>query len=236
MHPPETSSNLLPWSIIVPVMQMSGCFPYRMSKKASLPIFSLPLFLWGVFFELFQFTSFTMIYLTISEVYLTPEVGTIVYIFCLGVAMVVVWTTPFLITIKSTSLAILLSDLSRLPVVAPSPARRWYCRPKTLGFLSSFMFLTMFLTHYITTWGFRLFLEISGVFISCFAYSASRVLPSQLCCMVFGLLGHRLVATTGATVAKVSTRLAKDGTFKCENDLEAAISELCDLDAVIREV
>lgn len=236
MLPPDTTSNLMPWRLMVTVIQMSGCFPYKMLEGGGLPKFSLVLCLWSVFLELFLCTRLSVIYQAISKLYLTHELGIVAFVYLVLINMTVICITPFLVAVKSASLAVLLSDLSRKEGCSPIPILHWCGRPKTIAVLSLFIFLTVFSTIYMTSLEKVHFLEILLIFIASFFYNLLHVLPSQMFSLVFGIIAHRLVVTTDATVVKISTCLAPDRTFICESDVEAALWALDDLDTVIREV
>lgn len=236
MFPPETSSNVLPWHVLVPVMQICGCFPYRMSATGGTPTFSLSLLLWAVAVELFMFPVYFMANRIISEQHLTSEFGTFALVYSWGVSCTVVCLTPILLGVKSATLAALLHELSGMQGIFPPVARRWYCRPKALALLSLCMFWIGFQMYVAITWRMEQFFEIFSSVFAAFMYTMNSVVPTQLCSMLFGLLARHVEAATEATVVTVSSLLIPDGSFKCDKDVEVAMLALRDLDAVIREV
>lgn len=179
---------------------------------------------------------YTGVGLSISELFLTQEVGTRAFVYASVFGIVILWFTPWIMSVKSSALAALLHDLSRVEGVSTPSSRRWYCIRSTLTFLFSILVLAAFLTYYFTTWGYLRFLEVSVIYFSSFVYGIHRAVPSQLCSMVIGLLARRLVVATEATVAKISTFLVQDGSFTCDSDVDTAVKALRDLDALIREV
>lgn len=237
MLPPDISSNLLPWRVMVPLMQLSGCFPYKMSTTGGPPAFSLTLCLWAVFYQMVTIPTIFMIFTSAAKYHLTPKLGTTVFIYISSFSLCIVSLLPLLLGVKSPELAEALHALSGLQGVAPPPAQRWYCKPPTLAFLSLFICSTVFMTWYVTTaWEYQEFLAVVLMLATSVWFNLHLVLPVQLFAMVFGLLARRLVASTMHTVAVVSAFLVHDGSVKSESDVRAAMLELCDLQAAIREV
>lgn len=171
-----------------------------------------------------------------TKLHWTEELGTMALIFSSGITFLVVTFTPLLLGVKSRELAGLLHDLSRVEGVISPPTRRWYCRPMTVVFLASVMLVTVFMTYYTTTWGFREFIEISALSFSCAVYMMNYFLPGLLFSMVFGLIGRSLEAATETAVTTVSTILVHDDSLKSESQVQAAVMALRDLDVIIRKV
>lgn len=237
MLPPDTSSNSLPWRVMVLLMQIFGSFPYRMSATSGPPTFSVPLFLLGAFEQVFVLSLNIMAFKIMFISFFDEDIGTATYICSIFVMITTVCSCPVVLAMKSPALATLLHDMSRIKEVSPSPSHRWYCQPLTLTYLSSVtMFTVVSSLTSIKTMGFSHFVEEAALVFTCFFCGAFFLLPEELPSMVFGLLARRLVAATEDTVANVSTLLAPDGSFKGESDVEAAMLALRDLDAVIHEV
>lgn len=237
MLPPDTYSNLLPWGVMVPLMQLSGCFPYKMSMTGGPPAFSLPLCLWAVFYQMFTFSTFSMTCMEIAKFHLTPQLGSKVFIYSGSFTLIVMSFLPFLVGVKSPELAAILHAMSRVQGATPPLKYRWYCRLKTLAFLFLFPSTTMFMTWYVTTnWNRQEYLDVMLVIYLGVGYNFHLLLPILLPAMVFDFLALRLLAATKDTVGVVSGFLAHDGSVESESDVRTAMLALCDLDAAIREV
>ncbi|XP_050702193.1 uncharacterized protein LOC126988221 [Eriocheir sinensis] len=236
MLPPDTSSTLFPWRVVVAAMQVHGCFPFRMSATSDLPTFSLPLCLWSLFPFLAQVAWICMSFEEYVLRDFSLDVGTIAYVTGFMLLSVSVCLTPVVVGVKSAGLARLLNDLSKVTGVSPPHSYRWYCKPKTqlimFGVIGN-MILSLYATVQL---GFTTAAHVVFIFIAAILFSMDFFLPDEVFSMVCGLLGRRLVTATEATVATLSMVLASDGSFKSEGDLEAAMVRLRDLDVVIREV
>ncbi|XP_050706261.1 uncharacterized protein LOC126991595 [Eriocheir sinensis] len=237
MLPPDTSSNPLPWRVMVTVMQVQGSFPYKIYATSDHPTFSLGIFLWSIFLQVFMFAmSFHGALAFFSEVEL--DLGTTAFISSAVFMMVVLSLTPIVLGVNSSRLARLLHDMSVKKGVSPPPSSRcWYCSPQTLTLLiilSLYTIVNAYMSmNAVGTSGYigvLLFLPIS------LTSGVSYLLPGTFSSMLFGLMTRRLVAATEDTVSKVSMLLAPDGSYKRESDVEAAMLALRDLDAVIQEV
>lgn len=236
MLPPNTSSSLLPWSLVVLVMQVNGCFPYKMSEKDGKPVISLYLFLWGICMQLMMIISIALVFNKDFLVYFNYDVGTTTYMGTIIVMLSALCVEPVLLGVRSKLLADLLQDMSAITCVSPPSAQRWF-NPMTMALL---LLLTFFsgcsLWFGSTKMGFTNILGIIIFAPACLNLGVSFMLPKEVSAMVFGSLARRLLVTTEDTVARVSTLLAPDGSFKCKSDMQAAMLTLRDLDAVIREV
>lgn len=84
--------------------------------------------------------------------------------------------------------------------------------------------------------GFSNFVEVALLVLATSHCALNFLLVEELPSIVFSLMARRLVTATEATVAMVSSLLALDGSFKREGDVDAAVMELRDLEAVFREV
>lgn len=216
-------------------MQVQGSLPYRMSATREPPTFCLPLLLWSVFTFIMQ----VALMYTVGDVsifqYASPEVGSIVFTVSAILMISVVCMTPVALAVRSGMLARLLHDMSKITEVAPPPSYYWYCKPKTLLLIFAGMITHVFSVFSFIGMGFTTTMIV--IFMP-FALLTEMNLfvPGGVSFMVFGLLGHRLVAATEATVARISILLAHDGSFKREKDVQTAMLALQDLDAVIREV
>lgn len=60
MLPPDTTSNSVPWGVMVLLMQTLGCFPYKMSANSDPPTFNVKLCLLGAFEQVFVLSVNTM--------------------------------------------------------------------------------------------------------------------------------------------------------------------------------
>lgn len=235
MLPPNPTS-LLPWSVLVPVMQLNGCFPYRLSAKGDPPVFSLHLFLWAVLLQLMKITALSVSFARNYMVYLSSDVGTATYFGTLAVMMFTLCAASILLGMRSRLLATLLHEISSITCVSPPPGKKW-CNLKTIRLI---LFLAGF-SSFAVWYGSRKlgFTNITGIVIfmpACLSIFMSYFMPEEVSSMVFGLLARRLVAATETVVAKVSSLLAPDGSCKCDSDVDVAVLALRDLDAVIREV
>lgn len=221
---------------MVPLMQLCGGFPYKMSVKSDPPTFSLALCLWSVFVEFLLIMLNVVSFHTMFLKYFTKDLGTASYILSSVVMMATVSLVPISMAMKSPTLAALIHDMSLIEGVSPPPSHRWYCKPKTLLFLTTACGFTVF-----STWdsfllmGFTCITEMIPLAFVCFICTVCFLLPEELTSMVFGLLARRLVTATEATVATVSTLLTPDGS-ECESDVEGAVLALRNLDAIIQEV
>ncbi|XP_050702190.1 uncharacterized protein LOC126988220 isoform X2 [Eriocheir sinensis] len=236
MLPPDTSSTLFPWRVVVAAMQVHGCFPFRMSATSDLPTFSLPLCLWSLFAFLVQAAAITMTYDEYALKYFSLDVGTITYVIIGTLLGVSLCLTPVVVGVRSAGLARLLHDLSKVTGVSPPHTYRWYCKPKTQ--LIMFCGVASIISSCYSTLQMAFTTPAYCVILLPLAllYALDFLLPDEVFSMVCGLLGRRLVTATEATVATLSMVLASDGSFKSEGDLEAAMLRLRDLDVVIREV
>lgn len=237
MLPPDTPSTLLPWRVMVPVMQLYGCFPYRVSEKSGPPTFSLALCLWSFFQQflliLINIRCFNIIFVQ----HLTSDLGTAAFIIVTAISMVGFSLTPTCMGIRSSTLAALLSDMSDIKDIILPPKYRWYCKLKTLVVMISVPIASTYLGWMSCVMlGSISFFEMVVLVYVCMIWCTAYLLPEELCSMVFCLLARRLVAATEDTVSKVSMLLAPDGSYKRESDVEAAMLALRDLDAVIQEV
>lgn len=237
MLPPETSSNLVPWRVMVTVMQVCGSFPYRMSVSSAPPTFSLPLLLWAASEQLLLVSTNIMTFSTMYYSHIKIDIGIAAYVCTSVVMMVTLSSGPVILTVKSPALASLLHDLSAIKGVSPPSSHLWYRKPQTLALLSS---LSVFIMQ--TSLSFLIMMEayslpegVLHVFV-CFLVPLTFLIPVELPSMMFSVMARRLLAATEATVAMVSTFLTPDGSFKCESDQEAALLALRDLEVVIQEV
>lgn len=237
MLPPDISSTMFPWRVMVPAMQMYGCFPYRMSSASERPTFSLSLCLWSIFIFFLQALSFLESTNEIVQQSFSLELGSIAYTSFTVMTLAVLFVNPVAMGVKSGRVARILHDLSKITEVSPPPFYRWYCKPQTL--------LTIFLVALCT---------ICSVVLTILSFATNKsipmallppvptlyfigfLLPQEIISMVFGLLGRRLVAATESTVAGVSKLLASDGSLQCDSDVRGALKDLRNLEVVIRQV
>ncbi|XP_050724714.1 uncharacterized protein LOC127002696 [Eriocheir sinensis] len=237
MLPPDTSSTMFPWRVVVPAMQVYGCFPYRMSATSKPPTFSLPLCLWSIFaFFLQALTALETTEMLLQQTY-TTQLGNIAYTSTAILSMAVLCVTPAAMGVRSGRLAGILHDLSGITEVSPPPSYRWYCKPQTLlaiFFVVGHTILSVVLT--IVSFATNTTIYIMMLPPVNTLYWIGYIVPQEVTSMVFGLLGRRLVAATENTVARVSMLLAPDGSLQCETDVGAALRAVRDLEAVIREV
>ncbi|XP_063845705.1 uncharacterized protein LOC135091725 isoform X2 [Scylla paramamosain] len=237
MLPPDVSSSLVPWRVMVFLIQLCGCFPFRISDTDAPPVFSLYLSLWSVFI---MFTTTCVHFMGYSQIffrYAALNIGTAVYVYTVMALLVGMTLSNVIMAVKSNKLAALLHDLSRFKDVSPPPTRRWYCKPKTIVFSVSLITVV-----FLMAWTSALTINVS---ILCSALVllptsliglVSQLLPMELPSMVFELLARHLLVATEVTMAKVSFLLNTDGCFKCEDNVKAAKEAMRDLEAVIREV
>lgn len=218
-------------------MQVCGSFPYRMTATSGPPTFNTPLFLFGIFEQVLLVAMNSMALHIMFLGHLKEDIGTDSFIFSVIVMIVALCSYPVIMTIKSSSLATLLHDMSGIEGVSPPPSHRWYCQPYTLIVL---LIVSMFTVVYpwssARLMGLSHFADIATLMFVSFLCVLYFLLPVELPSMVFGLLGRRLVAATEDAVATISMLLTPDGSFKRTTDLEAAMLALRDLDVVIHKV
>ncbi|XP_063845709.1 uncharacterized protein LOC135091727 isoform X2 [Scylla paramamosain] len=239
MLPPDVSSTVVPWRVMVFLIQLCGCFPFRISDTDAPPVFSLYLFLWSVIVMFMttcaNFTGFREILFKRTSI--TSNVGTVVYVYTILVLVVGMTLSNVIMAVKSNKLAALLHDLSRFKDTSPLPTHPWYCKPKTLVILISMMTVV-----FLMAWTSALTMNVSVlcktlvILPTYFISLLSLLLHTELPSVVFGFLARHLLAATEVTMAKVSFLLNIDGCFKCEDNVKAAKEAMRDLEAVIREV
>lgn len=217
-------------------MQFNGCFPYKMSEKSGEPVFSLYLFLWAVYMQLLMATVYIQAFEINFSVYFNYDVGTATYVGTVIILMSALCLAPVLLGVRSRLLAELLQEMSVTAWVGRRSAQKW-CSFPTMVMLFFMTGISGFVLWFCSTkMGFT---NILGIIISapaCINTAVDFMLPEEVSSIVFGQLADRLVAATEATVSKVSTLLAPDGSCKCEGDVQAAVLAMRDLDVVIREV
>ena len=236
MLPPDTPASLMPWRVLVRVMQVWGCFPYRISPTRAPPVFSLPLFLWGVFIQLLTIGISCVSFQKFIDLYQTSDVGSFVFLYSSAVMLAVICFIPILLTIKSDKLAALLHDMSLMKEVFPRPKNRCGFHNKTLSMLASFVIFGIGMTWY--SYNFMDCNYHEALVLMTWSASCNAILYSHesLVTILMDLLGRRLVVVAEATVTAFSTLLAPDGSFYCSSDEAAALLALHRLDSVIREV
>ncbi|KAG0727753.1 hypothetical protein GWK47_033993 [Chionoecetes opilio] len=236
MLPPDTASSLLPWRVLVTLMQLCNCFPYRIPTTSNPPVFSLPLCLWHVFIQLLFISLNAKSFREIFAVNLSSDLGTAVFVYAITAMMVVMFVASMLMGLRSSMLADMLHGLSVMKDISPPPRYRWYQNTKTIVLLSMMVIISICLAWDSVIGMNTPILWMILLTPMSFASIAMLVLPEELPAMVFGLLARRLLVATEATVVTVSGLLAPDGFFKCESDVTAAKEAMRDLQAVIREV
>lgn len=219
------------------VMQVHGSFPYKISATSDHPTFSICICLWA-FFQQLSSIMFSIRGMLIFLFGVELDLGTVVFSISAFVMSVTLGLTPFVVSVRSSRLARLLHDMSvKRGASLPPPSHRWRCRPQTLTLLTIltvFMITNMYST--ITAMDIPVYIGVLIFLPMSLTAGISYFLPGIFSAMLFGCMTHRLVAATEGTVAKVSMLLAQDGSFKNENDVEAALLALRHLDTVIQEV
>ncbi|KAG0721777.1 hypothetical protein GWK47_000643 [Chionoecetes opilio] len=236
MLPPGTTYSLLPWRVLVTLMQLCSCFPYRIPATSDPPVFSLPLCLWNVFLQLLLIAMNCIAYRDIFVGNLSSDIGTAVYIYAVTAMTVVAFGASLVTGFRSSMLANMLHDLSVMKYISPPPKYRWYHNTKTIVSMLLMVIISICIggeslisMNFPMSW-----IILFGPLA--FANNAMLLLPQELPAMVFGLLARRLLVATEATVVTVSGLLAPDGYFKRESDVTAATEAMRDLQAVVREV
>lgn len=237
MLPPDSPSTVLPWRVAVGLMQVYGCFPYRVLASNERHTFSVALCLWSIFQQLYILALNCMSFRNIYVHNQDNDLGTATFIGITSVAMIGFSLAPSFIAIESSKLANLLHNMSDIRETSLPPTYRWYCKPKTVLFLISAIAFSVYLVW--TSYNVLGLDDFIGIIISCHAcviWCIGYLLPVEVFSLVFDLLARRLVAATETTAVKISKLLASDGSFKYESDVQVAMQELRDLDAVIQEV
>ncbi|KAG0720593.1 hypothetical protein GWK47_006673 [Chionoecetes opilio] len=229
MLPLDIVSSLLPWRVMMTLMQLCSCFPYRIPATSDPPVFSLPLCLWNVFLQLLLIATNCNAYKVMLVVNLSSDIGTAVYIYGVTAMMVVVCVASMLTGLRSTMLADMLHDLSVMKDISPAPRYRWYHNTKTIVSMLLMVIIAICIGResIISMKHSMSWIILYGPLN--FACNAMFMLPQELPAMVFGVLAHRLLVATEATVVTVSGLLAPDGSFKRESDVTAATEAMRDL-------
>ncbi|KAG0720458.1 hypothetical protein GWK47_048467 [Chionoecetes opilio] len=236
MLPPDTASSLLPWRVLVTLMQLCSCFPYRIPATSDPPVFSLPLCLWNVFLQLLFIAWNINAFRELFTANLSSDIGTAVFIYAVAAMMVAMFVATMLTGLRSNMLADMLHDLSVMKDILPPSRYRWYHNTKTIVLLSFMVIFPLcYGMNHVTGLDYSIAWTIFFTPLSITSI-AMLLLPEELPAMVFGLLARRLLVATEATVVTVSGLLVPDGSFKRESDVTAATEAMRDLQAVIREV
>ncbi|XP_045116385.1 uncharacterized protein LOC123507531 [Portunus trituberculatus] len=239
MLPPDVSWTPVSWRVMVFLMQLCGCFPFKISATDDPPMFSVYLFLWSVFVIFITTSIHFSGYREVFFTQVSSSVGTTIFVYTVLALMAGMTLSNVIMAMKSNNLANFLHDLSRFKGASPSPARRWYSKPKTLVFT-----ITLMIAGIMMTWTTLQSMQATSPCLAVIALPTSLiglvnfVLPMELPSMIFGLLVGHLVVATETAVARVSFLLDSDtdGSFKCEDKMKAANEALGDLEAIIREV
>ncbi|XP_045116390.1 uncharacterized protein LOC123507534 [Portunus trituberculatus] len=237
MLPSDAPLTVLPWRILVPLLQLYGCFPYRISSTNSPPVFSLPLCLCSVAMQLLMVILFSK-WSGVNHIsFFSLDMGTICYIFSTIVVLVSLWLAGFILLINSVAVAALLHDLSQMKNVFSPSWRHWLCNARTLLMLAYGIILTCFSLTF-TLFAVRPSTVLETLFLTMAAVVCSVIfwLPIELFYSVLAVQAHHLLVNTKATATKVSAFLAGNESFKCESDVKTTMAALVHLDAVIQEV
>lgn len=219
------------------VMQVHGSFPYKISAASDYPTFSLCICLWAFFMQL-NTIMFSVRSLLIFLFGVELDLGNVVFSISAFSMSMTLGLTPSVVSVRSSRLARLIHDMSvKRGASMPPPSHRWRCRPQTLTLLTILTVFTIANTYLtITIMDIPVYIGVLVFVPMSLTVGISYFLPGTFSAMLFGCMTHRLVAATEGTVAKVSMLLAHDGSFKSENDVEAALLALRHLDTVIQEV
>ncbi|KAK8381295.1 hypothetical protein O3P69_018405 [Scylla paramamosain] len=229
---PQDTSGLLPWRMTVPVLQVFGCFPYKLCATSGPPVFSLPLLLWCIFVHLYLTCGSCMAFTKIFGTYSAPDLGTIFFMYGVAFLMATVTLTPFFMTMRSSKLTALLHDMSRIGVVP----REYKIRPKNLIIMLTMVIFMVFATWFSNCVLKFEFHETVLVFFWSISWNLSIFMPDSCFSSLLDLLIRYLLLVTESTVAAVSKLLGPDGSFSGEDDAEAALLALRDLESLILEV
>ena len=229
---PQDTCGLLPWRVTVPLMQVFGCFPYKLTNTSGPPVFSLPLFLWCIAVHLYLACMSSLTYVQVFQMYSAPDLGTVFFLYCVALMMVTVTISPVLLTMKSSKLAAFLHDISQIMGVSQG----YKISPKNFGIM-----LTMVTFIVFSSW-FSFYVlnsevfEFVMIFLWSISWNLSIFMPESCFASLLDLMTRYLLLATESTVATVSKLLGPDGSFSGEDDAKEALLAMRNLESLIRKV
>ncbi|KAK8381648.1 hypothetical protein O3P69_018630 [Scylla paramamosain] len=229
---PQDTSGLLPWRMTVPLLQVFGCFPYKLCATSGPPVFSLPLLLWCIFVHMYLTCGSCMGLTKIFGTYSAPDLGTVFFMYGIAVLMAILTLTPFFMMMRSSKLTALLHDMSRIVVVP----REYKIRPKNLIIMLTIVIFMVFATWFSNCVLKFEFHETVLVFIWNISCNLSIFMPDSCFSSLLDLLTRYLLLATESKVAAVSKVIGPDDSFSREDDAEEALLALRDLESLILEV
>ncbi|XP_045116391.1 uncharacterized protein LOC123507535 [Portunus trituberculatus] len=229
---PQDTCGMLPWRMTMPVLQVFGCLPYKLSATSDPPVFSLPLLLWSISVHVFLTSVSFFAFTNIFHLYAAPDLGTVFFMNCVAFMMATVPLFPVSLTIKSSKMAALLHDMSNIVVVH----RKHKIYPKNLIVMMTAVIFVVFSTWFACFILRSVFFECVMVFLWTLACSVTIFMPDSCLSALLDLMTSYLLLATESTVATVSKLLGPDGSFSGEDNTKEALLALHDLESLIREV
>lgn len=112
------------WSALVVGLQVLGAFPYTVGRKVQKPKFSVPLFLWSIFLQLFSMAEMLAIMKFILDT-TTLNVGKQTMFYSFSILHICMSISPLMIMVNSQKIGNLISDMGSQDDPKLSHERKW---------------------------------------------------------------------------------------------------------------